>query len=354
VVAADAWRTQAAEPQIAAQRNGTLAPDQVGQMVLAGKTLFDSLREQYRALTAQIDNLIKEQLHHISSVQRVANIVQYLTVFVLAATIIGSIIVVNRMLTRPVSRLVREVRAVADGDYDQTIGRAGPREIAEVSAAVEDMRDSLRAAVNRLVDAELRDEQARIAADLHDRVIQRVFGLGLGLTSASVHGRRDLTPFIDETDGIIRDLRESIFNLDHAVSQPTRATRLRSAIIDMLDGNISPLDFTPTLQLEGPIESVTIAPPLQASVLAVIRESLSNVARHAQATAATVSVVIGDNDLRVVVEDNGIGISSADVLGNGRRNIRARAEQFGGNADISNASSGTGTVVSWVVPLERD
>ncbi len=348
---ANIWRTQAAEPQIAAQRAGPVPRDQVSRMALEGKPLFDDLREQYRALSGRIDSLIQDQLQHIRSIQRTANIIQYGAAIIMAAVIISAVIAVQRLLTRPVARLVRDVRTVADGVYDQSISRAGPREIAEVSAAVEDMRDSLRAATGRLVDAELRDEQARIAADLHDRVIQRVFGLGLGLTSAAARGNRELGPFIDETDSIIRDLRESIFNLDHAISAPARATRLRSAIIDMLDGDITPLDFTPTLKLDGPVEAVTIPSAIQASVLAVIRESLSNIARHAQATAATVSVVIGDNDLRIMVTDNGIGISRDDVMGNGRRNIQARAQQFGGYADITNANPGPGTIVAWIVPL---
>lgn len=345
------WRTQAAEPQIAAQRRGALAPDEVSRMVLQGKLLFDQLRDKYRAVAVQIDSLILQQLSHINSVQTVANIIQYAAAILLAATIFGAIVLVQQQLTKPVGRLVSDVRAVADGGYDRVIERAGPLELAEVSAAVEEMRDSLRSATSRLVDSELRDEQARIAADLHDRVIQRVFGLGLGLTSAAAHGKRDLTPFIDETDGIIRDLRESIFNLDHATASPLRVTRLRSAIIDMLDGNVSTLPFTPTLQLDGPIEAVAIAPPLQASVLSVIRESLSNIARHSQATAATVKVVIGDGELQVAVEDNGIGISPDDALGNGRRNIGARATQFGGRAEIRIGESGRGTVVDWRVPL---
>ena len=124
-----------------------------------------------------------------------------------------------------------------------------------------------------------------------------------------------------------------------------------SAIIDLIDGDMSPLPFTPTLQLDGPIEAIAIPPPIQASVLSVIRESLSNIARHAQATAATVKVVIGEDELRVVVEDNGIGISPDDALGNGRRNIGARATQFGGRAEIRNGESGVGTVVDWRVPL---
>jgi signal transduction histidine kinase len=351
LAAADAWRTQAAEPQIKAQQAGHLEPEEIRSMVLAGKMLFDELRDRYRALSANIKSMVDAQLHRIGSAQHLANYVQFGAATVLALAIIGAVVVVQFFLSRPVKTLVEEVRAVADGDYDQPFQRGGPREIAELSEAVEEMRDSLRTATGRLVDVELREEQARIAADLHDRVIQRVFGLGLGLTSAAARGNRDLAPFIDETDGIIRDLRESIFNLNHSVSSPGRAVRLRSAIIDLLDARVSPLPFTPTLRFDGPIDEATISPTLQASILAVLRESLSNVARHAHATAATVSVVVGKRYIRITVEDNGIGISETDTFGHGRRNVYARAKQFGGSAEIRNASPGPGTVVDWLVPL---
>ncbi|NTY61624.1 diguanylate cyclase domain-containing protein [Mycolicibacterium sphagni] len=144
VTAAQTWKRQAADPQIVALRVGPIPRAQLDQMVLDGKNLFDTLRERFRALNAQIDALIAEQIQHIRSVLRTANVSQYVAVALLVASVIGSIITVQRMLTQPVSRLVRTVRAVADGDYDQPIGRGGPREIAEISAAVDDMRNRLR------------------------------------------------------------------------------------------------------------------------------------------------------------------------------------------------------------------
>jgi diguanylate cyclase (GGDEF)-like protein len=144
VAAAQTWKRQAADPQIVALRTGPIPRAQLDQMVLDGKNLFDKLRERFRALNAQIDALIAEEIEHIRSVLRVANTTQYVAVAILVASVVGCIVTVQRMLTRPVSRLVRTVRAVADGDYDQAIGRGGPREIAEISAAVDDMRNRLR------------------------------------------------------------------------------------------------------------------------------------------------------------------------------------------------------------------
>lgn len=141
---AEVWKSRAADPQIAALRTGSVSRAQLDQMVLDAKNLFDPLRERFRAFNSQLDNLIAQEIEHIRSVLRTANNSQWVAVGVLAASIVGCVIVVRRMLTQPVSRLVRTVRAVADGDYDQPISRGGPREIAEISAAVDDMRNRLR------------------------------------------------------------------------------------------------------------------------------------------------------------------------------------------------------------------
>jgi diguanylate cyclase (GGDEF)-like protein len=144
LAAAAIWKQQIAERQIAVLRAVSISRAQLDQMVLDAKDVFDKLRERFRAFNARIDALITEQIEHIQSVLRTANTSQYVAATLLAASVIGCIIAVRRMLTQPVSQLVRTVRAVAAGDYDQPIGRGGPREIAEISAAVDDMRNRLR------------------------------------------------------------------------------------------------------------------------------------------------------------------------------------------------------------------
>lgn len=143
LAAAAVWRDQAVA-QIAALRAGTIPRAELDQMVLEAKNLFDKLRERFRAVTAQINILIDAEIQHIHAVLRTANIGQYVAISLLAAAVIGSIVAVRRMLTQPVSRLVDTVRTVAEGDYDQPIEHGGPREIAEISAAVDDMRNRLR------------------------------------------------------------------------------------------------------------------------------------------------------------------------------------------------------------------
>lgn len=144
LAAAATWKSRAADPQISALRTGSVSRTQLNQMVLDAKNLFDPLRERFRAFNTKLDNLIAAEIEHIRSVLRTANISQWVALSILAASIGGCMIVVQRRLTRPVLGLVRSVRAVADGDYDQAIKRGGPREIAEIAEAVDHMRNRLR------------------------------------------------------------------------------------------------------------------------------------------------------------------------------------------------------------------
>lgn len=353
VAALTAWRSETAA-HIATRRSGPLTSESRDEFVLTGKRIYDEVRLRMRALAADVDELIDRQLEQIRDAQRAANIAQLTAASVALVTIIVALALTQRLLHRPLATLVDEVREISIGDYDAPIQHAGPREIAEVSDAVERMRENLRASTLRLVNSERRDEQARIAADLHDRIIQRVFALGLGLTSASARKSLDLEPFIDETDEIIRDLREVIFNLNASATPLDRPLQMRAAVIDIVESSVPALGFTPTLLFKGAVDETPISPALYAAVLAVVREALSNTARHSQADAATLCVALSDGQLRITLEDNGIGVSEFDRMGSGRRNIQNRARQFGGHAEIRNADPGPGTVVDWVVPLSSD
>jgi signal transduction histidine kinase len=349
--AADRWTAQAAQPQIQARRAGPIPQDQLTAMTLTGRRLFDQLRAALGALNTRADELAAQQIDRVRAAQRLANVERIITAGALLVVVVSGIVLCERLLTRPVNRLLRDVRTVADGDYDHTIRQGGPREIAVLSDATERMRGSLRSSATLVAAAERRDEQARMAADLHDRIIQRVFGLGLGLTSAANRHSPDLTPFITQTDEIIRDLRRVIFDLDEGSSSLARGgVRLRIAIIDMVENSVASLGFAPTLDFDGPIDDCANRPGLQGAVLAVLQESLSNVARHAKATAVTVRVVATRDEFLLLVQDNGLGLGHPPWDGRGRRNIRARAEQLGGEASISSAGPGGGTIVEWKVP----
>ena len=354
-VAGTNWMTQAAEPQIAARRAGSIPPDQLESMTLSGKRLFDEVRGQLSALGARAGELIAQQLRRVHAAQRMANIVQGAAAFLLLAVVITAVWLLHRFLTRPVNSVLHDVTAVAEGDYDRAIRSAGLREVAVLADAAETMRDNLRANTTLLLDAERRDEQARIAADLHDRTIQRVFGLGLELTSAAQRRSPDLTRLVHETDRIIADLRRIVFNLNVAANPSHDAVGLCNAIIKVVEDSATDLGFTPDLEFSGPIDDRAPLGAARTETLAVLNESLTNIGRHAQASAATIHVATLDSQLRLIVRDNGIGSSAVDPGHDLRRDIQYRAKQFGGHGTIRTAGDDGGTIVEWVIPLaDRD
>jgi len=355
VVAAQDWVTQAAEPQIAARRAGSVPPDQLEAMTLSGKRLFDQLRARLSALEARTGELIAQQLDRVHAAQRLANVAQGTAGLLLVVVVIMSVWLLHRVLTRPVNSVLHDVTAVAEGDYGRAIRSAGLREIALLADAAETMRDNLRTNTTRLLDAERRDEQARIAAELHDRTIQRVFALGLDLTSAAQRRSPDLTPFVYETDRIIADLQRIVFNLNLAIANHSDdVVDLCNAIIKVVEDSLPALGFAPDLEFDGPINETTTQRAVRTEILAVLRESLSNVARHGQASAATIRLTASDDQLRLTMRDNGTEATDVDPSGDWRQHIHSRAQRLGGHATIRNAGDYGGTIVEWAIPLASD
>lgn len=184
----------------------------------------------------------------------------------------------------------------------------------------------------------LSGERERIARDLHDTVLQRLFGLGLELQAVAMTAGEiapRLESAVDEIDRIIKEIRTSVFTLGAA----NREGSLGQEIGDILAQSARVLGFTPRLRIEGPIENM-IGPALRADVVAVLRETLANVARHSHSTACSVELILATDQLELVVTDNGRGIpTDVDVAGNGLRNIAARAEKYDGSFSYTRAKA---------------
>jgi signal transduction histidine kinase len=192
-------------------------------------------------------------------------------------------------------------------------------------------------------------DRERIARDLHDVVIQRIFGAGL--TLQSVHDRlpEDLQEraavVVEDLDAAIRDLRSAIFSL-----QRPPGSGLTGAIVDATRAAAAMLGFEPRLRLEGPLDTV-VPEPVGRHVAPVLTEALTNVARHAQATSVTVLVRADAVALSLTVTDDGIGAPTrSTVPGNGLRNMRVRALELGGALVVDEPPDG-GTRLHWWVPL---
>lgn len=193
----------------------------------------------------------------------------------------------------------------------------------------------------------LLEDRDRIARDLHDLVIQRLFAVGLGLQSVahlaadSEVGRR-LDESIDELDDTIRDIRRTIF----ALGSMDASSDIRAAVADVVRRAERTLKFRPELRFEGPVRA-RVGEDLAPEVLAVLTEALSNAARHARASTCTVEVSVVDG-VRVRVADDGRGMPQA-VAESGLANMRQRAEQRGGHLTITSRAD-EGTDLVWWVP----
>lgn len=195
-------------------------------------------------------------------------------------------------------------------------------------------------------------DRERIAHDLHDQVIQRVFAVGLDLQGLIARLKdpalaQRLSRSVDELQAVITEIRSTIFNLQHPVdSTGALAGRIHTVFDQLTSGR----EVTATLNLSGPLSIVT--PELAAHAEAVVTEALSNAVRHSGADEITVSVTVGD-DLSIVVTDDGHGIPADNRRSSGLRNLARRAESAGGVFQVTDAESG-GTRLIWRAPLEAE
>jgi len=239
-----------------------------------------------------------------------------------------------------------------------TVGRR-PGSMPLTSAAVE-MVGSFAAQAGvalELADARRDAEQItvlqdreRIARDLHDLVIQRLYATGMSLQGAMPLISRPeaadrVSRAVDALDDTIGDIRSAIFALQarHDVKHAT----LRERILEVLDEMTGLLGFAPSLSLTGDLGE-HVPEEIAAHMLGALRESLSNAARHAGASRVEV-IVDGEADLVLVVRDDGVGLRDI-TRRSGLANLADRAEQLGGTLKVGSADGG-GTELLWQVPL---
>jgi signal transduction histidine kinase len=198
---------------------------------------------------------------------------------------------------------------------------------------------------------ELLDERTRIARDLHDHVIQRLFAVGLNLQATAGRLPDDVaglvTAQVAEIDGAIAQIRQSIFSL--SVTGAARE-RVRARILDVIDRFQGRLQQPITARFVGPVDLLA-DPSLTDDLVAAVTEGISNAVRHAAASKVSVAVLASDGDLIAEVEDDGTG-PPADVTLSGLANLRARAIARGGSLDLTSADAeGNGIRLRWRVPM---
>jgi PAS domain S-box-containing protein len=197
-------------------------------------------------------------------------------------------------------------------------------------------------------------ERERIGRDLHDVVLQHLYGMGLSTqaiaTTADADTAARLEAVVDEVDRIISEVRTIVFTLGPA----GRRGALGQELADVVAQASRVLGFTPALRVEGPVDTVLSA-EIRTEMVASMREALGNVARHARATQASVVVELVDDTVVMTVVDNGVGPPPDPAVvhgGHGLNNLTARAAAFGGTCTLSarDPGEGSGAVLRWSAP----
>lgn len=348
------WQREAAEPDIGMRRSAPVAPDQLTDITLRGKTLFDRLRGHLADLERWTVDQATRQSAVIQADRAVFNAVAITTVLVAILAGLAFLPVTRRLFIRPLDELVNQVGAVSNGEYHRAIGPVGSAELDALAESVERMRESIVRSGDELLRAEAQvarqREQERLAADLHDMTIQRVFALGLALTSVARRRPQlepELMPLVSDTDETIRELRAMIFQMSRVGAEQG----FRTSVLELARDCTRALGFEPSVEFVGPVEAY-VDEDSRGELLAVVHEALSNVARHAHATDVTVRLEAAAGFLSLAVADDGAGIADSGHRGNGLVNLQQRAERLGGTVTVSRGEP-SGTVVGLRIPAPR-
>lgn len=231
----------------------------------------------------------------------------------------------------------RDGSEFTDSDQELTVMLASAAGIAIENARLHE----------QVVDLATAADRERIARELHDTVIQRLFATGLGLqamlrfiSDPELTGR--IQESIDDLDSTVREIRSVIFELH---TQRLIGESLRSEVLDVCSESARALGYQPVVRFNGPIDSAVDA-AVGEHVLAVTREGLSNVARHARSTSTLVSLELHGDFVILTITDDGVGLTESDGAGRGRINMTSRAAEVGGELILC-AAAGGGTELRW-------
>jgi signal transduction histidine kinase len=201
-----------------------------------------------------------------------------------------------------------------------------------------------RARADQVRLAQVEDHE-RIAGDLHDHVIQELFALGMKLQGQAARSdpatAERVNGYIETLDEVIKKIRATIFGLQQPLQPPSS---LQSRVMEIIDDHAPQLGFTAGVSFALP-SSPGIDETLAHDILAVTREALSNCARHAHATAVSVSLGLQEELITLDITDNGRGLGTP-ARSSGLASMRRRAENNGGNLQIT-APAGGGTRLTW-------
>ncbi len=246
------------------------------------------------------------------------------------------------------SALSESATLLATFDSDEQLRDAQEQQLMQSFADHIGLTLDRASAVDDRAELAVLSDRDRIARDLHDHVIQRLFATGMRLQGLQMLAERPefsdgIDRAVDDIDRTIKDIRGSIFEL-----QSRKGASLRGDVRKLVKEYSPALGFTPDVRTTGPVDTA-VPDTIQVELLAVVREALSNTAKHAHAASAAVELDVTEEEVCVRVSDDGVGLP-ADRHESGLRNARARAAARGGSFALG-PNEPRGTVLSWRVPL---
>src|SRR3984957_1827452 len=294
-------------------RTAPLADSLAGQAILSGKASLatgDRREAAAAALNADIGPMIVVPLA--------------------AGEQVGGALMLGRLAANP---------GFTETDLDMAASFAGHAAVAMELA---------RARIDQISLAQAEDHD-RIAGDLHDHVIQELFALGMTLQGHAARsdpaGAERIKGYVDTLDGAITNIRTSIFGLHQSRAAPTG---LYARLLAIIEEHAPQLGFAATIRFAGPLDP---GPDLARDILAVTREALSNAARHAHASAVSITLAQRDGLVILDIIDNGRGVGTP-VRSSGLTSMRRRAESNGGTCQLSTPGGG-GTQLTWTAQLRH-
>jgi signal transduction histidine kinase len=197
-------------------------------------------------------------------------------------------------------------------------------------------------------------DRDRIGRDLHDLAIQRLFATSMSLQGAYKITQKPavakrIAQSISDLDDTIKVIRSTIFSLHSHDLDDDEAPGVRAQVIEACERVAEQLGFSPSVRFSGPVDTL-VPDEVAEHVLAVLREALSNAARHAQARRVDVEVTVDGTHVTLTVMDDGVGIPATGRR-SGLTNLAERAQQLGGRFSVDPGAAG-GTVLVWSVPVQ--
>lgn len=343
--ASAAWLQETVRPGIAAVRDGTLDASATAANVLQGKQSFDVVRARMAELQGHIDEMTSAGLQQSTNAQTTANIVTIACAAL--ALLLGAVTVLllRGSLDAPLRRLLEQVRKVSDGDLDHAVDADGPAEVAELGQAVETMRTRIISETGRAAEASRQlvrlEETDRIARELGDTVIKRLFAIGLALQSATARfpvAEPVFTRAVADLDGAVNQLRSALYGS----VPPAPDQSLGLAVQTLMSELETEVGVVPELVITGDLDR-EVPDETAVAVLEVLHEALRALLTPGLTDSVQIELTRSDGLIRLRVA------GPAPGAGDPLEGLAERARLQRGDGEVG--YEGDRVVIDWWVPV---